>query len=137
MVFTLNTQSGLCGVQHVLMCCAVMCRQMHGMSDFTALLRVIPVAVAYREASPQVRSYQACLSLVPALLSVLESPRPAGPQTGRQEGRKAGTRMPVLPHTRTQNFTLYAANKSTLYTHARASMPRLCMHMSSLQNHEV
>jgi hypothetical protein len=32
------------------LCCAVICRQLHGMSDFSALARVIPVAVAYRAA---------------------------------------------------------------------------------------
>ncbi len=38
-----------------LLCCVALCRavcyrQLHGMSDFSALARVIPVAVAYRAA---------------------------------------------------------------------------------------
>lgn len=39
---------------------AVMCRQLHGMSDFSALSRVIPVAVAYREAPLQVHTTLRC-----------------------------------------------------------------------------
>lgn len=40
-----------------MLCCAVRCRQLHGTTDFTALARVIPVAVAYREAPLQVSIY--------------------------------------------------------------------------------
>lgn len=43
-----NVPCGSCC--HAVLRCAVACRQLHGMSDFSALARVIPVAVAYRAA---------------------------------------------------------------------------------------
>lgn len=60
------------------LCCAVVdCRQLHGMSDFSALSRVIPVAVAYREASLQVG--QSCW------------------QQHSNHGRSARVSMPSMP----------------------------------------